>query len=156
MKLIEMWVDGSSIKQIADTTRFHGGAGVVLIYKEKERYISESLEDGTNNMAELLAPCLGLEVLKERCNVQIMTDSAYTMNCITKWMGGWVRRGWRTSDGKPVKNVELIQRLHKACQQHNIEWVKVKGHSGLKYNDMADELACKASKKLKDAEESKL
>ena len=151
-----MWVDGSSIKQIADTTRFHGGAGVVLIYNGKEKHISYPIEDGTNNMSELLAPCLGLEALKEPCNVQIMTDSAYTMNCITKWISGWARRGWRTSEGKPIKNVELIQRLNKACQQHNIEWIKVKGHSGLKYNDLADELACKASKSLKDKEESSL
>ncbi len=156
MKEIELWCDGSSIAQIKDKKKFHGGSGVVLIYLGKEKHISESLEEGTNQMTELLAPSLGLEALKERCSVEIMTDSAYTMNCATKWVHGWIKRGWKTAKGEPVKNKELIQRLHNACQAHNVTWVKVKGHSGLKYNDLADELACKASKELKDQEESSL
>ena len=156
MKQVEIWVDGSSIAQIKDKKKFHGGAGVVLIYNGKEKYISHPIEDGTNNISELLAPSLGLEALKERCTVKIMTDSAYTMNCATNWIHGWIRRGWKSSKGEPVKNKELIQRLYAACQQHDVEWVKVKGHSGLKYNDLADELACKASKKLKDQEECNL
>ncbi len=156
MKNVEIWSDGSSIEQIKDKKKFHGGAGTVLIYQGKEKYISVSLPEGTNQMTELLAPALGLEALRERCNVKIMTDSAYTMNCITKWIYGWVRKGWKTAKNEPVKNKELIQRLYEACKQHNVEWVKVKGHSGLKYNDLADELARKASKELKDKEESSL
>lgn len=156
MKKVDLWVDGSSIKQIQDKNKFHGGSGCVLIYNGKEKHISYPIEGGTNNIAELLAPCLGLEALKEKCDVRIMTDSAYTMNCITKWVKGWVRRGWKTSSGEPVKNKEYIQRLYKACSMHDIEWVKVKGHSGIYYNDLADELACKASQELKDKEELSL
>ena len=156
MKKVDIWVDGSSIKQIKDKSKFHGGSGCVLIYNGKEKHISYPIEDGTNNMAELLAPSLGMEALKEVCEVRIMTDSAYTMNCVTKWISGWIRRGWKTSDGKPVKNKEYIQRLHEQCKKHKVEWVKVKGHSGIFYNDLADELACKASQVLKDKEELSL
>jgi ribonuclease HI len=156
MKEIEIWCDGSSIAQIQDKSKFHGGAGVVLIYNGKEKHISYPIEDGTNNISELLAPSLGLEALKERCSVKIMTDSAYTMNCATKWVTGWIRRGWKSSKGESVKNKELIQRLYTACQKHDVKWVKVKGHSDLFYNDLADELACKASKQLRDLEECNL
>lgn len=156
MKKVDLWCDGSSIKQIKDKDKFHGGAGCVLIYNGKEKHISYPIENGTNNIAELLAPALGMEALKEVCHVTIMTDSAYTMNSMSKWVGGWIRRGWKTADNKPVKNKEYIQRLHTQCQKHKVEWVKVKGHSGLYYNDLADELACKASKELKDKEEASL
>ena len=156
MKEIEAWTDGSSIKQIREPTKFHGGAGVVLIYNGKEKHISEPIEDGTNNISELYAPILALEALKEKCKVKIMTDSAYTMNAMTKWIKGWIRRKWKTAGGDPVKNKDLMIRLHKLCQYHQVEWVKVKGHSGNYYNDLADELACKASKLLKDKEEELL
>ena len=148
MKEVEMWTDGSSIKKLPEG--FHGGAGCVLIYKGKEKHLSVAIEDGTNNIAELTAPVLGLKALKERCKVNIHTDSAYTINCITKWCVGWKRRGWKTSSGEPVKNVDIIKELDTLCRFHDVTWIKVKGHSGIYYNDLADELATKASASLKE------
>lgn len=147
MKEIEMWTDGSALK--APEGKFFCGSGCVLIYKGKEKHLSHQIKDGTVNIAELTAPIIGLEALKERCKVTIMSDSQYTIDCINKWYKGWARRGWKKQDGEDVKNKNLIQHLHSLCQQHDVTWVKVKGHSGLKYNDLADELAVKASTSLK-------
>ena len=146
MKEIKMWVDGSSIQKDGG---FHGGAGCVLIYKGKEKHLSVAIEDGTNNIAELTAPILGMEALTEKCNVIIYSDSMYTINCITKWVVGWERRGWKTTTGEPVKNVEIIKRLNNLCNYHVVTWVKIKGHSVIHYNELADELATKASASLR-------
>lgn len=149
MKKINMWTDGSALK--APNDKFFCGSGCVLIYNGKEKRISEQIINGTVNIAELTAPILGLEALKEKCEVVIHSDSQYTIDCINKWYKGWVRRGWKKQDGEDVKNAKVIQRLYLLCQQHDVTWVKVKGHSGLKYNDLADELAVKASNSLKES-----
>lgn len=155
-KHVTMYSDGSAIKQIKDKKKYHGGAGVVLIYNGKEKHLSIPIEDGTNNISELLAPTFGLEALKESCQVTIFTDSMYCINVMTSWVHGWERRGWKTQNKGDVKNKEIIQRLQRACKRHNVEWIHVKGHSGDKYNTIADELACKASASLKEIEESKI
>lgn len=151
MKEVDMWTDGSSIKKLPEG--FHGGAGCVLIYKGNEKHLSVSIEGGTNNIAELSAPLIGLRELKEKCKVRIHTDSAYTINCMTKWCRGWKLSGWKTSSGLPVKNADLIKELDILCNYHVVEWVKVKGHSGIYYNEVADQLATKASASLRGENE---
>lgn len=150
--VVVAYTDGSAIKQVADKTKYHGGAGVILIYKGKEKRISHPIEDGTNNISEITASILALEALKKPCNVMLVTDSQYVINGATKWGVGWVRRGWKTAAGEPVKNAELFKRLLNLCQIHNVTWEWVKGHNGDVNNEVADELACQASASLKEKE----
>ena len=82
-----------------------------------------------------------LEVLKRRCTVQLHTDSKYVQQGISSWIHGWKKNGWRTSDKKPVKNDDLWKRLDELAQQHDIEWLWVKGHAGHEGNERADQLA---------------
>lgn len=142
------YCDGSSVK--AKDGGYHGGAGVVLIYKGKEKHISVPIPEGTNNISEINAAIITLETLKELCRVTIYSDSMYTINAMTKWIHGWKRRGWMTQNKGEVKNKEIIQRLDGLCQKHVVTWRHVKGHSGDYYNDLADKLACEASARLKE------
>ncbi len=155
-EVVIAYTDGSAIKQINDKSKYHGGAGVILIYKGKEKRISQPIEDGTNNISEITAAILALEALKKPCSVKLITDSQYVINGATKWCHGWVRRGWKTAAGEPVKNEELFKRLLELCSIHDVEWEWVKGHSNNENNEIADELACKASKSLKDKEEKSI
>ncbi|MGY6695040.1 MAG: ribonuclease HI [Roseinatronobacter sp.] len=123
-----------------------GGWGVLLqarrgaeIIKERELHGGE--RDTTNNRMELMAAIMALESLKQPSEITIVTDSAYVKNGVTSWIHGWKRNGWRTSDRKPVKNVELWQRLDAAQARHKAEWKWVKGHAGHPENERADELA---------------
>ncbi|AHK11298.1 RNase HI [Shewanella sp. phage 1/4] len=147
MKKVDCWTDGSALK--AEDGKFHCGAGTVLIFNGKERHISTPLPDATVNIAELTAVVVGLEALKEPCDVTVYSDSQYTIDCITKWYIGWSKKKWKTQAGGDVKNKHLIQHLHSLCQQHNVKWVKVKSHSDLYYNDLADQLAVQASNLVK-------
>lgn len=106
---------------------------------EKELWGGEKLT--TNNRMELTAPIEALSSLKRPCVVAIYTDSEYVRNGITTWIHGWKKRGWRTADGKPVKNIELWQRLDALVQQHTVAWHWVKGHAGDPGNERADQLA---------------
>jgi ribonuclease HI len=106
---------------------------------EKELWGGEKLT--TNNRMELTAPIEALASLKRPCAVAIYTDSEYVRNGITTWIHGWKKRGWRTADGKPVKNIELWQRLDELAQQHQVTWHWVRGHAGDPGNEKADELA---------------
>ena len=99
----------------------------------------------TNNRMELMAAIQGLGALKKPCRVQLYTDSNYVRDGITRWIHGWQRNGWRTSDRKPVKNADLWQQLLDAVTPHRIEWHWVKGHSGHVENDRVDALACAAA-----------
>jgi len=155
-KCVVAYTDGSAIKQIKDKTKYHGGAGVVLLYKGKMKEISHPIPEGTNNISELTACILALESLKEPCNVKLITDSKYCIQCMTTWLSGWKRRGWKTANGKDVKNKDLIQKLDKLCQYHSVEWEWVKGHSDHPMNDLADRLACEASDGLKKLEEMEI
>lgn len=151
LKHISMWTDGSSIKKLSGEG-FHGGAGCYLVCNKNSKEISISIEDGTNNISELSACIFGLEALKEKCIVSLYTDSQYSINCATKWLSGWERRGWKTSSGGDIKNLHLIQRLSKLCDFHVVDFIWVKGHSGDQGNEKADELACLASALLKQKE----
>ncbi len=150
MKEVNIWTDGSALKDPRGEDTFFGGAGAVLIYNGKQRQISIPIEGGTNNIAELSAPLFALRCLTERCKVKIMSDSQYTINCITKWRFGWERKGWINTKREPVKNKEIIQALITECGKHEVEWVKVKAHCGIPENELADQLAVAASTKLKE------
>ncbi len=118
-----------------------GGWGAILIFGDARKELSGGEAETTNNRMELSAACEALEALKRPCDVELYTDSAYVKNGITTWISGWKRNGWRTADKKPVKNVELWQRLDDARARHEISWRWVKGHAGHPENERADELA---------------
>jgi ribonuclease HI len=118
-----------------------GGWGAILRYGASEKELFGGAPDTTNNRMELTAAIMALEALKRDCAVDLYTDSQYVRNGIMSWMAGWKRNGWRTADRKPVKNVELWQRLEAAQTHHRIRWHWVKGHAGHSENERADELA---------------
>ena len=118
-----------------------GGWGVILRYGEIERELSGGARDTTNNRMELMAAIQGLEALTRPVIAQVYTDSTYLKDGITKWMDQWKVRGWRTAAKKPVKNVDLWQRLDEAANCHDVSWHWVRGHSGHPENERADELA---------------
>jgi len=118
-----------------------GGWGVVLRIGQhvKELYGGEPAT--TNNRMELTAVIQGLSALTRPCIVQVSTDSQYVQKGISNWIVDWKRRGWRTADRKPVKNIDLWQRLDALAAKHEIEWLWVKGHAGNAGNERADRLA---------------
>ncbi len=118
-----------------------GGWGVVLRYKGKERQLHGGEEHTTNNRMELLAVIEALRALTRTAAVRVTTDSQYVKNGITQWIHGWKRNGWKTSNKKPVKNVDLWQTLDELVARHDVEWAWVKGHSGHPENELADQLA---------------
>ena len=123
-----------------------GGWGVLMRAMEGDRIVKQrELKGGeahtTNNRMELLAAIHALEVLERPSTLTIVTDSAYVKNGVTAWIHGWKRNGWRTAAKKPVKNVELWQRLDLAQARHNVTYEWVKGHAGHAENERADELA---------------
>jgi ribonuclease HI len=123
-----------------------GGWGAILIAKDgdtvlKERELKGGEAQTTNNRMELLAAIHSLETLERAAVVTVVTDSAYVKGGITEWIHGWKRRGWKTAAKKPVKNVELWQRLDEAAARHSVTWEWVKGHAGHPENERADELA---------------
>ncbi|HQY45092.1 MAG TPA: ribonuclease HI [Paracoccaceae bacterium] len=123
-----------------------GGWGVLMQACEggavlKERELSGGEPDTTNNRMELLAAISALEALGRATEITVVTDSAYVKNGVGQWIFGWKRNGWRTSDGKPVKNVDLWQRLDEAQRRHQVTWKWIKGHAGHAENERADALA---------------
>ncbi len=121
-----------------------GGWGAVLRYKGREREIYGFEAHTTNNRMELMAAIRALETLKRPCRVILSTDSQYLQKGITEWLPNWIRRDWKTSAGKPVKNLDLWQRLIKALERHQVQWEWVRGHSGHPENERADALANRA------------
>ncbi len=123
-----------------------GGWGVLLQAREngtvlKQRELSGGEANTTNNRMELLAAITALETLGRPTAITIVTDSQYVKNGVTSWIHGWKRNGWKTSARKPVKNVELWQRLDAAQAGHDVTWEWVKGHAGHPENEHADALA---------------
>lgn len=123
-----------------------GGWGVLLRAVEddtvlKERELSGGEPGTTNNRMELMAAIMALETLGRPSTITIVTDSAYVKNGVTGWIHGWKRNGWKTADRKPVKNVELWQRLDEAQARHKVTWEWIKGHAGHPENERADALA---------------
>ena len=118
-----------------------GGWGAVLQYGDAKKEINGGTSKTTNNRMEMMAAIMALESLKRPMAVDLYTDSTYVRSGITEWLPGWKRRNWRTAAKKPVKNVDLWQRLDSAAAAHQIAWHWVKGHAGNPGNERADELA---------------
>ncbi len=118
-----------------------GGWGVLMRRLDKETELFGGEADTTNNRMEMMAVITALETLKPGEVVDLYTDSKYVMDGINQWMPNWKKNGWRTSNKKPVKNVDLWQRLDEAAARHEINWHWVKGHSGDVDNERADALA---------------
>jgi ribonuclease HI len=123
-----------------------GGWGVLMrafegatVLRERELSGGEGLT--TNNRMELMAAIAALESLTRPATITLTTDSAYVKNGVTTWIHGWKRNGWQTADRKPVKNVDLWQRLDAAQARHSVNWRWIKGHAGHAENERADELA---------------
>ena len=129
-----------------------GGYGAILQWGEHTREIKGGEPHTTNNRMELMAAIAALETLKRPCTVDIHTDSQYLRNGIMTWINGWKRNGWKTSDKKPVKNVDLWQRLDAALTNHIVHWHWVRGHAGHDLNERADELAREAIAELRAAQ----
>jgi ribonuclease HI len=118
-----------------------GGWGAILTFDGHEREICGGEADTTNNRMELMAAISALETLTRPCTVDLHTDSQYLRGGVMGWMDNWKKRGWLTADKKPVKNIELWQRLDEARGRHEVSWHWVKGHAGHEMNERADELA---------------
>jgi ribonuclease HI len=120
-----------------------GGWGAVFRFKDKEKEIWGGEAATTNNRMELMAVIRALEALTRPSAVRVYTDSQYVQKGISEWVHKWKRNGWKTADKKPVKNIDLWQRLDELAAQHDIEWRWVKGHAGHPENERADRLANK-------------
>ena len=120
-----------------------GGWGVLLRSGGREKELFGGEAQTTNNRMELTAVIEGLRSLKERSTVRVYTDSQYVQKGISEWIHSWKKRGWMTSDKKPVKNVDLWKMLDETAQQHQVSWHWVKGHAGHPENERADALANK-------------
>ncbi len=123
-----------------------GGWGAILIAREggtvlRERELSGGEPRTTNNRMELMAAIAALEALDRPAAITLVTDSAYVKNGVSQWIHAWKRNGWRTADGKPVKNADLWQRLDAAQGRHRVDWRWIKGHAGHAENERADALA---------------
>ena len=140
VKKVELYTDGACSGNPGP-----GGWGAILRYGEHEKELSGGAHDTTNNRMELMAAIVALEALKEHCEVILSTDSQYVRQGITQWIHNWKKRGWKTADKKPVKNVDLWQRLDAALGQHQIKWEWVKGHAGHPENERCDTLATTAA-----------
>ena len=141
MTEIHAWTDGACSGNPGP-----GGWGVVMRAMDgarivKERRLKGGEPDTTNNRMELLAAINALEALTRDSEITITTDSAYVKNGVTGWIHGWKRNGWKTANKKPVKNVDLWQRLDAAQARHRVTWKWIKGHAGHAENELADELA---------------
>ncbi len=128
-----------------------GGWGAILQWGGHRRELKGGEAHTTNNRMELMAAIAALESLKRRCDVDLHTDSQYLRQGITSWINGWKRNGWKTADRKPVKNVDLWQRLDAAIGDHTVHWHWVRGHAGHDLNERADELAREAIIEIKAA-----
>ena len=142
MKEIDIYTDGSSLSNPGPS----GWAGV-LLYKGKTKELSDGYDLSTNNRMEILAAIETLNALREPCKVHLHTDSRYLIDGITKWIKGWIKRGWKDSKKKAVKNKDLWLALLEATKPHKITWVHVKAHSGVEYNERCDKLAKNAAKR---------
>ncbi len=143
---IEIWTDGACSGNPGP-----GGWGAVLIAGDHRKELSGGAPDTTNNRMELMAAIAALEALKRPSRVNLHTDSQYLRGGITGWIHGWKRNGWRTADKKPVKNVDLWQRLDTALARHDVAWHWVRGHAGTELNERADELAREGMRPFKPA-----
>jgi ribonuclease HI len=133
---VSIWTDGACSGNPGP-----GGWGAILRFGDREKELSGGEALTTNNRMELMAAIMALEALTRPCAVDLYTDSQYVRGGVTSWIKGWKARGWKTADRKPVKNVDLWQRLEAAEERHDVAWHWVRGHSGDEMNERADALA---------------
>ena len=138
MKTVNIYTDGACRGNPGN-----GGWGVLIEYQDVSKEYFGGEKNTTNNKMELKAAIEGLSVLKERCDVNITTDSKYVMDGITSWIKNWKNNNWKNSSKKVVKNKDLWIELDELISQHNVKWSWVKGHSGHQKNEIADALANK-------------
>jgi len=143
LKKIELFSDGACKGNPGP-----GGWGVLLRHEGKEKSLYGGEAQTTNNRMELLAAIEGLGALKETCEVVLTTDSQYVRKGITEWITNWKRNNWRNAAKKPVANKDLWQALDEQAQRHKVTWKWVKGHSGHRENEIADQLANKGIEDL--------
>ena len=142
---LEIWTDGACKRNPGP-----GGWGVLMVYGSHKREMCGGSPLTTNNQMELTAVIEALRAIKRPCPMRIHLDSSYVKDGITKWIHGWKKKGWRTADGKPVKNDTLWKQLDALVAQHSIEWCWVKGHAGDPGNERADELANMGVEKVRE------
>ena len=140
MKQIEIYTDGACSGNPGP-----GGWGAVLVYNGKEKELSGSEKNTTNNRMELTAV---INALNQPCEVKLTTDSKYVCDAVNKgWVYSWRKNGWKKSDKKPALNVDLWKELLSLLEKHEVEFIWVKGHNGHKYNEICDALAVKEYQK---------
>ena len=145
MKKVDIYTDGA-----CSGNPGKGGWASILIYNGVEKEIFGASPDTTNNRMELLAIIEGLRALKEPCEVDLYSDSAYSLDAFNKgWIDEWQKNKWRTSSKQDVKNKDLWSALLIEVGKHKVNWIKVKGHADNEYNNRCDELARNAIKNLK-------
>jgi ribonuclease HI len=143
MKSVQLITDGACLGNPGP-----GGWAFILRYNQYKREDSGGESHTTNNRMEITAAIRGLEALKETCEVEIVTDSEYLKNGITKWIKGWKKNGWITSSKKPVVNQDLWESLDELVQAHTTRWTWTKGHASHEDNNRCDELATAAARRF--------
>jgi len=141
-KSVEIFADGACSGNPGP-----GGWAALLRCDDVEKELSGGEANTTNNRMELMAAIMGLESLTRPSQVRLYTDSQYVQKGISEWLPGWIKRGWKTADKKPVKNADLWQRLDAARQPHKVEFIWVRGHDGHAENERVDQLAVAAIKR---------
>ena len=145
LKNVEVYSDGACSGNPGP-----GGWAAILCFGPHEKVLSGNMPHTTNNRMEVFAVISALGALKERCHVRVHSDSTYVVNAFQQgWLANWQRRGWKTSDGKPVENQDLWKLLLIHVRKHQVRFIKVKGHSDNQYNNRCDELAVAAYQKWK-------
>jgi ribonuclease HI len=140
-KKVKIITDGSCLGNPG-----RGGWAAILRYGEHQKEIYGCAALTTNNRMELTAAIEALRILRNPCDVELVTDSEYLKNGITKWIQNWRRRGWKTTDGKPVVNRDLWEELDSLVEGHSVTWSWTKGHANHRDNNRADELATQAAR----------
>ena len=138
--MIKIYTDGSCLENPGN-----GGWAAIIIFKKEKKIISGNQKNTTNNRMELLAPIEALKTLEINSEIEIITDSKYVKLGITEWINNWKKNGWKTSNKKEVKNIELWKELDSLVENFNIKWSWVKGHSTDQLNNEVDLIAKKAA-----------
>ena len=137
MKRVTLYTDGACSGNPGP-----GGYGAILVYGAKEKELSGGEPLTTNNRMELLAAIVGLEALKEACDVRLVSDSKYLVDAVQKgWLDQWQANGWKKADRKPVLNPDLWKRLLIQLNRHSVTFEWIKGHAGHPFNERCDALA---------------
>ena len=137
MKKVTIYTDGACSGNPGP-----GGWGSILMFGDVKKEISGAVKETTNNIMEITAVIEALKCLKEECEVEVYSDSAYVVNAFNQgWITNWIKNNWRNASKEPVKNKELWQELYELTKIHTVNFIKVKGHSDNEFNNRCDELA---------------